>query len=46
VSGLPNKFDRKEITAQRSIPTDMITAFHPDADAGDVGRDIIKGWTT
>ncbi|SRX54880.1 hypothetical protein [Aequorivita sp. CIP111184] len=36
-------FDRKEITAQRSIPMDMITAFHPDADAGDVGRDMIKG---
>lgn len=36
-------FDRKEITAQRSLPMDMIVAFHQDADAGDVGRDMIKG---
>ncbi|MBJ2174064.1 hypothetical protein JBL43_07440 [Aureibaculum sp. A20] len=35
-------FDTKEIIAQRSIPMDMITAFHPDADAGDVGRGMIK----
>ncbi|WP_117880095.1 hypothetical protein [Aureibaculum luteum] len=35
-------FDNKEIIAQRSLPMDMIAAFHPNADAGDVGRDMIK----
>ena len=36
-------FDRKEITAKRSMPIDMITAFHPDSDAGDAGKEMIKG---
>ncbi|UMB59826.1 hypothetical protein MHL31_12150 [Lutibacter sp. A80] len=35
-------FNRKEITARRSIPIDMITAFHPDSDAGDAGKEMIK----
>lgn len=36
-------FDRKEIIAKRAIPIDMITAFHPDSDAGDAGKEMIKG---
>ncbi len=35
-------FNRKEITARRSMPIDMITAFHPDSDAGDAGKEMIK----
>ena len=35
-------FDRKEITARRSMPIDMITAFHPNSDAGDAGKEMIK----
>ena len=36
-------FKRKEIIAKRSLPIDMITAFHPEADAGDTGKKMIKG---
>lgn len=35
-------FERKEITAKRSMPIDMITAFHPDSDAGDTGKEMVK----
>ncbi len=36
-------FENKEIIAKRSLPIDMIVAFHPNADAGDAGKDMIKG---
>ncbi|SDW15017.1 hypothetical protein SAMN05444411_101163 [Lutibacter oricola] len=36
-------FDRKEITATRSLPIDAITAFHPESDAGDTGKQMVKG---
>lgn len=36
-------FDKKEITATRSLPIDAITAFHPESDAGDTGKEMLKG---
>ncbi len=35
-------FDKKEITATRSLPIDAITAFHPESDAGDTGKEMYK----
>ena len=36
-------FENRQINARRSIPIDLITAFHPDSDAGDSGKQMITG---
>lgn len=35
-------FDKKEITATRSLPIDAIKAFHPQSDAGETGKEMFK----
>jgi hypothetical protein len=35
-------FDRNEIALRRDMAMDMTTAFHPDGDAGDVGKSMLE----
>ncbi len=36
-------FDKKEIYAGRDIAMDMVNAFHPQSDAGDIGKKMAEG---
>lgn len=35
-------FDQQQIYASRDMAMDMTTSFHPDADAGDVGKNMLE----
>ncbi len=36
-------FDKKQIYLRRDMAMDMTKAFHPNADAGDVGKNMLEG---